>query len=75
MKDDPGGDDLPDRPIDALTTEPPEFREPRSSMLTPMGEVESLGDFSRGLGARRTKIAVFGVGGIVMLMALLAALR
>ena len=75
MSDDLGGDDLPDEPIDALTTEPPEFSEPRSSVLTPMGEVESLGDFSRGLGARRTKIAIFGVGGIVVLMALLAALQ
>jgi hypothetical protein len=62
-------------PIDALTTEPPEFGEPRSSVLTPMGEVESIGDFSRGLGARRAKIAIFGVGGLLMLLALLAALQ
>ncbi len=64
----------PDEPVDALTSEPPEFGEPRSSVLTPMGEIESIGDFYRGLGARRTKMVVFGVGGLLLLLALLTAL-
>jgi hypothetical protein len=70
----PEGQD-PDEPNDALTSEPPEFGEPRSSVLTPMGEVESIGDFYRGLGARRTKIVIFGFGGLVLLIALLTALQ
>jgi hypothetical protein len=65
----------PDEPTDALTSEPPEFGEPRSSVLTPMGEVESVGNFARGLGARRTTIAFFGFGILLMLLALLAALQ
>lgn len=64
----------PDEPVDALTSEPPEFGEPRSSVLTPMGEIESMGDFSRGLGARRMKMVVFGFGGMLLVLALLAAL-
>jgi hypothetical protein len=61
-------------PFDALTSQPPEFGEPRSSVLTPMGEVESIGGFARGLGVRRTKIAIFGGGAVLFVLALLAAL-
>jgi hypothetical protein len=72
MTIEPPPDDEP--PFDALTAEPPVFGEPRSNVLTPMGEIESLGDFYRGLGARRTKVLIFGVGGLLLLIALLAAL-
>lgn len=76
----PGGteidpDDELDGPIDESTGDPPEFDDARHSALTPMGEVESIGSFANGLGARRTKIAIFGVGGMLMLLALLAALQ
>ncbi len=64
-----------DEPIDALTSEPPEFGEPRASVLTPMGSIESLGDFYRGLGARRSRIVMFGFGAIALLLALMAALQ
>lgn len=43
-------------------------------MLTPMGEVQALGQFARGLGARRMKIAIGVFGGLAMLLALLEAL-
>lgn len=65
----------PDEPLDALTSEPPEFGEPRSSVLTPMGEIESIGDFYRGLGARRARRVVFGFGALILLIALLTALQ
>jgi hypothetical protein len=65
----------PSDELDALTSEPPEFAEGRASVLTPMGEVESIGDFARGLGARRAQIAIFGLGGLVLLFAVMAALR
>ena len=61
--------------LDASTVEPPTFGEPRASVLTPMGEVESLGDVAQCLRARRMKIAIFAFGGVAMLFALLAALQ
>ncbi len=64
-----------DEPTDALTSEPPEFGEPRSSVLTPMGEIESIGNFARGLGARRTRMAILGFGILLMLLALQAAVQ
>lgn len=76
MADHPADDVRPEEPpIDALTTDPPEFGEPRASVWTPMGDVESLGDFSRGLGARRLKITIFGIGGALLVMAFAAAIR
>ena len=50
------------------------YGEARSSVLTPMGEVESLGDFARGLGSRRVKIALVVGGGLVLALAFLAAI-
>ena len=38
--------------------------------LTPMGQVDATGAFARGLGARRVKIAIFGAGGLVLLVGL-----
>ncbi len=73
--DDDRADDLVgEPPFDALTSQPPEFGQPRSSVLTPMGEVESIGGFARGLGVRRTKVAIFGGGAVLFVLALLAAL-
>ena len=45
------------------------------SELTPMGQVDSIGLFARGLGARRVKIALAVVAGVLLLFAVLAALR
>ena len=45
------------------------------SELTPMGQVDSIGSFARGLGAHRTKIALGLAGGVLLLLAVLAALR
>ena len=59
---------------DSLTGEAVTFGEARSSVLTPMGEVESLGSFARGLGARRVKIALAIGGALVMVLAALATL-
>jgi hypothetical protein len=59
-------DGVDDGPLDPLTGEAVTYGESRSSVLTPMGEVESMGDFARGLGARRVKIALV-VGGVVVL--------
>ncbi len=77
MTQDPtNGSGHPDaQDLDALTGESPEFGEPRSSVLTPMGEVESIGSFARGLGARRLRITLWIGGGLVMTLALLAALN
>ena len=63
-----------DEPIDSLTSESVTYGEARSSVLTPMGEVESLGDFARGLGSRRVKIALVVGGGLVLALAFLAAI-
>ena len=42
------------------------FDEAPRDVLTPMGQVDSIGSFARGLGARRVKILV-GVAGVVLL--------
>lgn len=63
-----------DEPINSLTSEPVTYGEARSSVLTPMGEVESIGGFARGFGARRVKIALVVGGGLALSLALLAAL-
>ncbi len=76
----PGDDDLPGAhtdipPTDSLTGEPPVFSAPRASTISLTGAEENMGDFFRGLGPRRMKIAVFGVGGTLLVIALAAALR
>lgn len=63
-----------DEPIDSLPSEPVTYSEARSSVLTPMGEIESLGGFARGLGARRVKVALVVGGGLPLALALLAAI-
>lgn len=61
--------------IDALTSEPPVFGTPRASNLSLTGADAAWGDIARGLGAHRMKVAVFGVGGTLLVLALVAAIR
>ena len=76
----PDDDDLPGAhtdipPTDSLTSEPPVFGAPRASTISLTGADENMGDFFRGLGPRRMKVAVFGVGGILLVIALADALQ
>ncbi len=68
MRDDPFD---PIEPDGSASTEQVEYAEATHSVLTPMGQVESTGDFARGLGARWVK----AIGAIVLLagIALIAA--
>ncbi len=45
------------------------------SVLTPAGQVESAGHFSRGLGPRRVKVLLFGTLGLVLVLGVVAELR
>jgi hypothetical protein len=45
------------------------------SELTPMGQVDSIGAFARGLGPRRVKIALAVAGGVLLLIAVLIAVQ
>ena len=76
----PDDDDMPGAhsdvpPTDSLTSEPPVFGAPKASTISLTGAEENMGDFFRGLGPRRMRVAVFGVGGNVLMIALAAALR
>jgi hypothetical protein len=53
-------------PQESLTREPVRFDEAPRDVLTPMGQVDSIGSFARGLGERRVKILV-GVAGVMLL--------
>jgi hypothetical protein len=64
-----------DQPDDALTSEPVPFGEVPRDVLTPMGQVDSIGLFARGLGARRVKILITIGGVLALAVALLAALQ
>ncbi len=66
------GDD--DRLPAAAAEPPPRLVEDVHDVLTPMGEVQALGQFAHGLGARRMKIAIGVFGGLAMVSALLEAL-
>ncbi len=59
-------------PLDSLTEEPDTYSEASLNVLTPMGQVESFGHFTRGLGARRVKIALVVLGICVLIPALVA---
>ena len=71
---------VPDPPIangshESLPPEPVRFDEAPRDVLTPMGQVDSIGSFARGLGARRVKILI-GIAGVVLLvLALLSAIQ
>jgi hypothetical protein len=62
-----------DRLVESAPVRSPRFDEGPSSVLTPMGQVDSVGAFARGLGARRLKLALGVGGGVVLLVAVLAA--
>ncbi len=64
-----------DQPFDALTSEPVPFGDAPRDALTPMGQVDSIGSFARGLGARRVKILITIVSVLALSAALLAALQ
>lgn len=66
---DPASDDQ-DELLDSSLVEPPTFEPERSSVLTPMGQVESVGSFARGLGARRVKWLIAVAGGTALLLAI-----
>lgn len=68
-----GDEQNPD--LDSDAAEPLPFGGHRPSALSPTGHHESLGDFYRGLGARRMKIVIFVFGGVAMLLVLLTALQ
>jgi hypothetical protein len=56
-------------PDGSASTEQVEYGEETHSVLTPMGQIESYGNFARGLGARRVKIGAAAVllGAIVLI--------
>jgi hypothetical protein len=60
----------PPEPDGTSSAEPVPYAEASHSVLTPMGQVESAGNFARGLGARRIK--AFGAVVLVVCLALLA---
>ena len=63
-----------DEPLDSLTGESVAYGESRSSVLTPMGQVESIGNFAHGLGSRRVKIALVVGGAFMLALAAFAAM-
>jgi hypothetical protein len=70
----------PDRPSahgphDTQQSGPVEFREVGRDVLTPMGQVESIGAFARGFGARRLKVLLASCGVVVFAIAILIAVQ
>ena len=61
--------------LDALTGQPVVYGEQQFSTLTPEGEIQASGDFARGLGPRRVKIALFSTGAILLVALIVDALR
>ncbi len=45
------------------------------SVLTPAGQINSVGQFSRGLGPRWTKILLFGTLGFILAIGILTEFR
>ena len=64
-----------DGPHDSLTPEPVRFDEAPRDVLTPMGQVDSIGSFTRGLGPRRVKILIGVAGGVLLLLAFPIAIQ
>ena len=63
-------------PDGSASVEQPEYGPDEvSSVLTPMGQVESLGNVARGLGPRVVKIALFGSLALIVVAGLVAELR
>jgi hypothetical protein len=66
----------PIRPDGSASIEQPEYGPDEvPSVLTPMGQVESLGNFARGLGPRTVKTLLFGTLGLAVLLFAVAELR
>ncbi len=66
----------PMSPDGSASVEQPEYGpEEVASVLTPMGQVESLGSFARGLGPRVVKIVLLGSLALVLLVGVVAELR
>jgi hypothetical protein len=61
--------DDPSAPYDSSIDQPPKFESARHSVLTPEGEIESMGSFARGLGGRRMKWLIAIGGGLALLIA------
>lgn len=65
--------------VESAPVRQPRFDEGPGSVLTPMGQANSVGAFARGLGLRRLQIALkiaLGIGaGSLLLLAILAALQ
>jgi hypothetical protein len=62
-------------PDGSASVEQPEYGpEEVHSVLTPAGEIDSLGQFYRGLGPRRTKILLFGTLGFILAIGILSEL-
>lgn len=62
-------------PHETLPPEPVRFDEAPRDVLTPMGQVDSIGSFARGLGARRVKILIGIAGGVLVLLAFFSAIQ
>ena len=63
-------------PDGSASVEQPEYGpEEVASVLTPMGQVESLGNFARGLGPHAVKIGLFSSLALLLLLAVVAELR
>ena len=73
----PPTDPLEPVPPDATaSTEQPEYGPDEvASVLTPMGQVESLGNFARGLGPRTVRVLLFGSLGLALLVGVIVELR
>ena len=63
-------------PDGSASVEQPEYGPDEvASVLTPMGQVESLGNFARGLGPRVVKILLFGSLALLVVAGIVAELR
>jgi hypothetical protein len=66
----------PTPPDGSASVEQPEYvPEEVHSVLTPAGQIDSVGQFSRGLGPRRTKILLCGTLGLILVIGILTELR
>jgi hypothetical protein len=70
----PGSDPDDDVLGTASAEPPPPLVEYAFEPDTPMGQVDSLGNFARSLGPRRVKIALFAVGTVAVVLAFLSAI-
>jgi len=59
-------------PDGSASTEQVEYGEPTHSVLTPIGQIESYGNFARGLGARNVKIAIGAIGLVAVALIVLS---